>query len=51
MEKELKTLQCEICGGEGYIWKSQPWSDPATIDKERCEKCNGTGIINNNEGD
>lgn len=51
MEKELKTLQCETCNGEGYIWKCQPWTDPATIDKEMCIVCNGTGIISNSEGD
>jgi len=46
MEKELRLLLCETCDGTGKIWDSMFGTEQVP-----CDQCNGTGIINNSEGD
>ncbi len=56
--EDSKKIKCPACDGRGYLEKvsethSEAWSEreheSIPMDREFCDKCNGTGLIDEDE--
>ena len=44
----IQPIKCDMCQGTGYIdWENG--QNPNIINRQRCETCNGTGLVNDNQ--